>query len=203
MQKSKLVFSEAELQMASDPEIILTKNRIIESVYTQFGTIGNLLFDSLKDLGPQFSDELSVLPKISRGENYGAMPWVMLDYPRYFHKEKGHLALRIFFWWGNYFLVQWQLSGKYLHPFQKLISQSGLPGIKYNLIAWAGYPSDPYDFRLPQPGMELADSFKMQQGLKDDTIFKYMVKLPFNQAMQLEELCLQMAEMYKAACKPG
>lgn len=48
--------------------------------------------------------------KISRGENYKGLPWMMLDHPRYF-KEKEALAIRSFFWWGNYFTISLQLSG--------------------------------------------------------------------------------------------
>ena len=49
-------------------------------------------------------------PKISRGENYQQLPYVMLDYPRYFDKQDT-LAIRTFFWWGNFFSINMQLSG--------------------------------------------------------------------------------------------
>lgn len=35
----------------------------------------------------------------------------MLDYPRYFNKENT-LAIRTLFWWGNFFSLNLQLSGK-------------------------------------------------------------------------------------------
>src|SRR6185369_7340402 len=50
-------------------------------------------------------------PKISRGENYRALPYVMLDYPRHFTKEST-LAIRTLFWWGNFFSISLHLSGR-------------------------------------------------------------------------------------------
>jgi hypothetical protein len=50
-------------------------------------------------------------PKISRGENYRQLPYVMLDYPRHFTKADT-LAIRTLFWWGNFFSVNLHLSGE-------------------------------------------------------------------------------------------
>lgn len=49
--------------------------------------------------------------KISKGENYEGLPWVMLDHPRYFQKEEV-FAIRSFFWWGNFFSITLHLSGQ-------------------------------------------------------------------------------------------
>ncbi|MFX8895293.1 hypothetical protein ABTM96_19365, partial [Acinetobacter baumannii] len=55
--------------------------------------------------------------KISRGEHYEGLPWVMIDYPRYF-KKNHFFAIRTFFWWGNFFSLTLQLKGKYQLGFQ-------------------------------------------------------------------------------------
>ena len=51
-------------------------------------------------------------PKVSRGENYRGLPWVMLDYPRLFGREDV-LAIRTLFWWGHAFSVTLHLKGTY------------------------------------------------------------------------------------------
>jgi hypothetical protein len=56
---------------------------------------------------------VAIGPKISKGENYNGLPYVMLDYPRYFTKDTT-LAIRTFFWWGNFFSINLQLSGEQL-----------------------------------------------------------------------------------------
>ena len=75
------MFSDAELQMACNTEIILTKNRIIDKVCHEFGLIGNNLAESLSPLLARMPEEITVMPKVSKGEQYRGMPWVMLDYP--------------------------------------------------------------------------------------------------------------------------
>ncbi|HEX3934359.1 MAG TPA: hypothetical protein VHW43_06740, partial [Puia sp.] len=51
-------------------------------------------------------------PKVSRGENYRGLPWVMLDYPRVFGRADV-LAIRTFFLWGHGFNVTLHLKGAY------------------------------------------------------------------------------------------
>jgi hypothetical protein len=58
-------------------------------------------------------------PKISKGENYKGLPYLILDYPRLFEHENlpdrqaGIFAIRTMFWWGNFFSVTLHLSGVY------------------------------------------------------------------------------------------
>ena len=59
-------------------------------------------------------------PKISRGENYKGLPWVMLDYPRVFGKEDV-FAIRTMFWWGHAFSVTLHLKGEWKRLFLPVI----------------------------------------------------------------------------------
>jgi hypothetical protein len=58
------------------------------------------------------AEVITIPPKISKGESYQGLPYVMLDHPRYFTTEHV-LAIRTFFWWGNFFSVTLHLKGKY------------------------------------------------------------------------------------------
>jgi hypothetical protein len=51
-------------------------------------------------------------PKISRGENYLGLPYVILDYPRVFGRQDV-LAIRTMFWWGHYFSMTLHIKGEY------------------------------------------------------------------------------------------
>lgn len=51
-------------------------------------------------------------PKISKGDKYLDMPWLVLDFPRSFQMEQ-MLAIRQFFWWGNLFSSSLLVSGSY------------------------------------------------------------------------------------------
>lgn len=61
-------------------------------------------------------------PKISRGENYKGLPWVVLDCPRAFGREDV-LAIRTLFWWGHYFSVTLHLKGKYKDMYLPVIRE--------------------------------------------------------------------------------
>ncbi|MFZ9661057.1 MAG: hypothetical protein ACO29O_04190 [Chitinophagaceae bacterium] len=139
MENTNLVLSEEERRVVQDASFILTKNRIIQKVYGMFGELANEDRNRWDLLPPPIT---GMAPKISRGENVSGLPWVMLDYPRYF-TETDVLAIRIFFWWGNYFSITLHLKGK----FQKVLSEgimSSLPKLKEQ--AWSvGVGEDPWD----------------------------------------------------------
>jgi hypothetical protein len=130
MDVAKLRLSEEELRLVSDPGFILTKNAIIGKVYLLFGSLAEEMRHDLK-----FPEEVAAIsPKISRGENYLGLPYVMLDYPRYFSKEDT-MAIRTFFWWGNFFSITLHLKGMYRNRFAERIitAQEQLSMKKYAL----------------------------------------------------------------------
>ena len=61
-------------------------------------------------------------PKISKGENYRQLPYVMLDYPRNF--AGGNIfAVRTMFWWGNFFSITLHLAGDHKMIFHHNMDQ--------------------------------------------------------------------------------
>jgi hypothetical protein len=103
---AKIRLSAKEMRMVQDSKIILTKNAILQKVKEM---LGDLQEQYHLAAGEKIGNSAS--PKISRGENYKGLPWLMLDYPRKF--EKGDVrAIRTMFWWGNYFSITLHLSGR-------------------------------------------------------------------------------------------
>ncbi len=121
----------------SDPGWILTKNSVMGKVVGLMGNLsgtyrgiwGDAIADGARgaralDAGNSLSGERgdgshggipgieSGDPKVSRGENYRGLPWVMLDYPRVFGRADV-LAIRTFFLWGHGFSVTLHLKGVY------------------------------------------------------------------------------------------
>jgi len=108
---TKITLSAKELELVCNTDWILTKQVIINKVISLFTGI----LETMQCVTNQYKDQLpqvifTIDPKISKGENYKGLPYVMLDYPRYFDKEET-LAVRMLFWWGNYFSISLQLSG--------------------------------------------------------------------------------------------
>jgi hypothetical protein len=59
-------------------------------------------------------------PKISRGENYEGLPYLVLDFPRIFQQE-ATFAYRCMFWWGHGFSCTLHLGGRYWQEHQQAI----------------------------------------------------------------------------------
>ena len=105
MQGSKIHLSDSELQLACNADIILTKNSIIHKTIALLGTVEESIGQQT-DRGKIFSTS----PKISRGEYYRGLPYVVLDYPRY-SVAPDIAFIRSMFWWGNFFSSTLQLAG--------------------------------------------------------------------------------------------
>ncbi|MFW2477964.1 MAG: hypothetical protein ACN4EP_13665 [Sediminibacterium sp.] len=118
MLPAKLTLSEEERELMMNARFILTKNAVLEQMEGFFGQLCNRFREQVAKAG--FSDaELFITnPKISKGEQYQQLPWVMLDYPRLFSKTDT-CAIRCFFWWGQYWSITLQLSGRFLSEYQQ------------------------------------------------------------------------------------
>lgn len=123
--ESKLTISDEELQLVNNSAWILTKHIIIDKVYFLFGKLSQnmkLTFENEMDwLPPEIKTSE---PKITKGENYLQLPYVILDYPRRF-EDQNIFAVRTMFWWGNFFSVSLQLSGKYKKIFENKLINNG------------------------------------------------------------------------------
>lgn len=121
---TKITFSANELALVCNAKIILTKHTIIQKIYQLFGALIPEMEQMLHINKGHLPEEVfSKSAKISRGEQYQLLPYVMLDYPRYFEKADS-FAIRTFFWWGNFFSVNLQLGGAYKNIFaNRLLEQ--------------------------------------------------------------------------------
>jgi len=111
----KVKLSAKEFDLMIEADFILTKNSVIHKVNELFAnlyTAYKSVLEEKHDL-PKYLQNSSF--KIAKGEQYLALPWVMMDYPKLF-SGKDIFAIRSFFWWGNCFSITLHISGTY---FQK------------------------------------------------------------------------------------
>ena len=86
--KTKIMLSEQEQQIVNDTQWILTKQAIIQKVYYLFNEQVPVITALFSGTNPEHTGKLlSAVPKISKGENYNGLPYVILDYPSLFDKE--------------------------------------------------------------------------------------------------------------------
>ena len=113
--------SSYEMKVVTDAEILLTKNQIIQKVSALFA---RLSVEYSEIISSGFLPETNLNnAKISKGENYKGLPYVVLDYPRQFGKVDV-FAVRTFFWWGNFFSITLQLSGEYRRAHLSTLQQA-------------------------------------------------------------------------------
>lgn len=112
MNPAKIRLSAKEIELVTQPEWILTKNDIFNRVkewLAELQQVQQSIITDTKDELPEHMTNTS--PKITKGENYRGLPYLVLDYPRYFDKNNV-FAIRTMFWWGNFFSVTLHLSGE-------------------------------------------------------------------------------------------
>ncbi|MBX5439823.1 MAG: hypothetical protein IRZ29_09810 [Thermoflavifilum sp.] len=113
---ANLGLSPQELELVQNQEWIHLKNQIIQKAIALMGQLHHTLQESLKGW---HLPEVWLQPgaKISRGERYEGLPYVILDFPRFF-SQHDVLACRSLFWWGNYFTCTLHISGKFLQQYR-------------------------------------------------------------------------------------
>jgi len=111
--KTKIHLSALEMELIENKEWILTKASVINKVFQLFGEMHEVFRGIVEEESYSLVAEIfkKNTAKISKGENYQGLPYVIMDYPAFFSKEN-IVAIRTFFWWGNFFSISLHLSGR-------------------------------------------------------------------------------------------
>ena len=122
MIETKIQFSDPELRLMCDAEIILTKNKILEKVKCILEEVQVRMMEAVAG-NEEWKNHLIFQkpPKISKGENYLGLPYLILDYPRNFGQNET-FAIRTMFWWGRFFSSTLHVSGHYYLPVKETVS---------------------------------------------------------------------------------
>lgn len=108
---SKIQLSKLETELIQNKEWNLTKRAIIEKVYLLFGNMLEVYKIIAGSHSAHFPvDVENANGKISKGENYQGLPYVILEYPSIFSKEN-IFAIRTMFWWGNFISISLHIAG--------------------------------------------------------------------------------------------
>jgi hypothetical protein len=122
MKEAKIKLSADELQLVQNAGLILTKNAIIQKTIGLFAVLAENMQEEISTT--RLAEEVaSTSPKISKGENFKGLPYVILDYPRLFGRED-IFAIRTMFWWGNYFSTTLHLKGIYKEMYAGAVSKN-------------------------------------------------------------------------------
>ncbi|MEO5570317.1 MAG: hypothetical protein ABIT08_12010 [Bacteroidia bacterium] len=120
MQDSKFNFSDDEFNLIKNQDFFKKKTIITKKMVSLFHELNDGIEKIKKERENLPGAEKNISGKISKGENYLGLPYLVLDNPRVF-SNKNIFAFRSMFWWGNYFSFTFHLSGKYLEDYKRNI----------------------------------------------------------------------------------
>lgn len=120
----KLSFSDKELDFIQQTDLLLTKRIVTQKLYRAFGELQKSLTIITEKHQNKLPEALRIQEaKISRGENYKGLPYIVLDYPRLF-QQSDIFTYRTLFWWGHYYSCTLHLQGSYLQQYQHTLVQN-------------------------------------------------------------------------------
>jgi len=113
-----------ELAALQNTEFFKLKQRATAKLLQLFGGLAQNMKQLPEHQNFDFPAGCDVqLGKISKGENYQNLPYMVLDFPRLF-KSGDIFACRTLFWWGHGFSFTLLLQGNSLHRFWPAISSN-------------------------------------------------------------------------------
>ncbi|HWJ27426.1 MAG TPA: hypothetical protein VNS32_12850 [Flavisolibacter sp.] len=181
MEVPKIQLSATEIDLMSNASIILTKNSILKKIRELLETMQMQQLEYIRNGDHASKNELLLIPpKISKGESYLGLPYLILDYPR--HSAPGDLFfIRNMFWWGQYFSTTLHVSGKSKAKIKnKILEQEALLSKNNYFI---GVNDDPWVHHFEEinyKSMNLLASNELAENLSARDHIKIAAKWPLN-----------------------
>ena len=201
IQQTKIQFLPAEMELVSSPDIILTKNAILQKIKSFFEEFQMNQQDILKKYSFQLPEEiLKISPKISRGENYKGLPWLVLDNPRYF-QHNNIFAIRTMFWWGNFFSITLHLSGNNKNDLLNNLTSNVLSLAKNDFYIYNGtkeweHDIDPVSYKK----LSAINEDELQKIFSTNSFLKLAVKFTVESLAAIEDKLLRNYELLVKCC---
>lgn len=198
--KSNPAFTHSEMELMENSDLFYQKRQIIHKMTHLFGQTADMLKQLPQHKAFTFPKHTDITTgKISKGENYLQLPWLMLDFPRLF-KPDTIFAYRIMFWWGNGFYLTLHLSGNALQRFEpSLLNNCHQLGNDHNL--WFCTGNNPWqhqpDTQNYLPARQLTAQLINQQ-IAQHRFVKLTQSLPLAHYNTLKHHALQRYQFFLA-----
>ncbi|HUM45537.1 MAG TPA: hypothetical protein PLD84_01325 [Chitinophagales bacterium] len=197
MEAAKIILSADELEALKDRSFFKKKQRITEKIYRQFANVVNEA-NSLKIFsGIEFPAGTDLTGgKISKGENYLGLPYLLLDFPRNFKGDQ-LLAIRTMLWWGNFISSTLFVSGKEATAVQKSVVLH-LPELSKMKCLVCVHES-PWHHHFEKDNYQPLNLFskkELTQLLKSLNFIKIARKIPVSSISKLESFAMESFKLY-------
>ncbi len=143
------IFTANDLALMRDADLMARKEAVIGKVKTVLSAVKEALRSEVKDpsayLAPDGTDFSQ--GQLAHGDQFHGLPWVYLDFPKYFSRE-AMFTFRSFFWWGHGFLFAWFLAGPLLDRYKAaLLSGYDRLADTSNGVLRLSLARDPWEWR--------------------------------------------------------
>lgn len=191
MSEAKIRLSQNEVELITNTDFILTKNAILKKVNQLLAGLQIKQQQYVGLCSSKLPDKVSAsTPKISKGENYRNLPYLILDYPKDFEQDN-IFAIRTMFWWGNFFSITFHLSGIYKKEAEEKIITS------FNTIKENGYycciNDNQWEHHFEVTNYKLSTEMSkndFENLIRDKSFIKLAYKIPLQQWDEVEEIFL-------------
>ena len=180
MNPAKIRLSPNEMELVTNADWILTKNGIMRKAWHLLEGLQAYQQDVISTYQNDLPAAAMRVPaKISKGENYRGLPYLVLDYPRFFEKENA-FAIRTMFWWGHFFSITLHLSG----TMKSMYTTSLLQG--YRQLTGSGFFISTNDEEW-EHHFE-SDNYSLLQEINEEQYREQLQERPFIKLAQKVEL---------------
>ena len=180
-----------EIEVISDTEFLLSKRAAIIKIDELLSQTQNILTKIFKESRLPFPAIYKFSTgKISRGDNYRGLPYLVLDYPAMFSNEN-IFAFRTMFYWGNFFSVTLHLQGESLEYYRNHIFSNLNQLLDKNIYIAVG--ETPWEYHYESDNYVLL-SENNQELVKTCSFLKLNSKIEIKDWQQVPEFAIEFFE---------
>lgn len=190
--------NEKELNYLFDTDFLLTKRKLIQQIQ-------RLLAQGQEQLQAFLQQQKPTLPagclqragKISRGENYRGLPYLILDYPRLLAKDD-IFSFRTLFWWGNFFSCTLHLQGKSLRQYRQQLKSKLLQAKTLPDDTWICVNDTPWEYHYQPTNYKLISDLTTEelQNILEGNFIKLSRKIGLNEYEKLPSFACESLETF-------
>ena len=140
--------------------------------------------------------------KISKGENYQQLPFVVLDYPKLF-TDKSVFSFRTMFWWGNFFSITLHLGGRALENYRHNLIKN-IDSLK-NTGIYICTNSTPWEYHYKKDNYVLIDEMEnasLHEILENKDFIKLSRKIGLTEFKGVVEFCRESFSSFLTVLAP-
>jgi hypothetical protein len=198
--------NEKELAYLHNTDFLLTKRKLIEQLQRVLSLSQQQIKQAIEDSKASLpANCLQRAGKISRGENYRGLPYLILDYPRLLAKNDV-FSFRSMFWWGHFFSCTLHLQGQSLQLYRSQLQENML-GKTTALPAdtWICVNSTPWEYHYEPSNYKLLKEVLPGELrlLLDREFVKLSRKMPLQQYEQLSAFSSECLHLFLSCLRPS